>query len=379
MLASLLTRQGFDRTLTLFAVRPRAATHTILLFFTYIRLVLISTPLSGLLNIAVCYVTIGASPSIALALILFILPTLVAISFLTAGYHTGFGRTISASIQQPGFSAALTAAISTAMHYWGASPDVVIVYFVVTALLSCFGFYRILRGSGQPMRQLAKNAAGLKVSIRELASRYSRRYLVINFFTTFSSVYFISFLAFFVSTDVIGQFKIVERLAMVIAFNLSFINIILPASAISHRLVKDQSRFDKSIRLTFLFQYVTGCGIFLTYLAFMNPIMDWMQIDNIAMYILLLSAQLINALTGPVRVILMYLGGQQILQTSAIVETFGSAILYWILYNAFSLTGLAVGYFTAIATPNLILAWIVHRRYGIIPLPFVSPAEIRRS
>jgi hypothetical protein len=202
---------------------------------------------------------------------------------------------------------------------------------------------------------------------------------VINFFTTFSSVYFISFLALFVPHDDIGQFRVVERLALVIAFNLTFINIILPASAIGQRLANDHARFERAMRQTFLFQYATGLGIFLVYLVFANRIMAWIGIDNLALFLLPLAAQLINALTGPVRVILMYMNGQGVLQVSAIIETIGSALLYWVLYGAYGITGLAIAYFLAIALPNVVLAWIVHARFGIVPLPFVAQAAGRRN
>ena len=124
---------------------------------------------------------------------------------------------------------------------------------------------------------------------------------------------------------------------------------------------------------------LTGLGIFLFYLLFMDGILAWIGVHNVLLYVLLLSAQLVNALTGPVRVILMYLNGQKVLQVSAIVETFGSALLYWILYGAWGLTGLAVAYFLAISVPNIILAWIVYSRFGIVPLPFVSPVRGNRD
>ncbi len=373
MLASLLSRQGFDRTLTLFAVRPKASRHTYALFQSYVRSIILSTPLSGLLNVLVYYVTIGPTPSIFMTGALLLLPTVVAISSLAAGYFTGFGKTVSASIQQPGFSFALTSFVLVMSFLIDIEPNVYAVYFFVASALSSVGLYRILRGKGDKLLALIRAPGKLKKSIHALALGYSRRYLVINFFTTFSSVYFISFLALFVASDAIGQFKVVERLAMVIAFNLTFINIILPARAITQRLANDHTRFDRSMRITFLFQYATGFGVFLIYLAFMNQITEWIEVDNLVLYILLLAAQLINALTGPVRVILMYLDGQHVLQVSAILETFGSAILYWILYKAYGLTGLAIAYCLAISLPNLVLAWVVYKRYGIIPLPFVSP------
>jgi len=80
-----------------------------------------------------------------------------------------------------------------------------------------------------------------------------------------------------------------------------------------------------------------------------------------------------------VRVILMYMKGQRVLQVSAIIETFGSALLYWILYDTYGMVGLAVAYFLAISLPNIILAGIVYKRFGVVPLPFVSQAAGPRS
>jgi hypothetical protein len=379
MLASLLSRQGFDRTLTLFAVRPKAALHTRSLFQSYARSIIVTTPLAGLLNVLVYYATIGQALSTFMTVVLLLLPTVVALSSLAAGYFTGLGQTISASIQQPGFSFALTSLALVTSFLLGIKLNVYAAYFLVAAGLSVFGLYRIVRGTGDNLTVLLTAPGHLKKSISSLALRYSRRYLMINFFTTFSSVYFISFLALFVASESIGQFKVVERLATVIAFNLTFINIVLPARAISQRLADDHIQFDRSMRATFLFQYATGLGIFLIYLAFVNQITEWIEVDNLALYVLLLAAQLINALTGPVRVILMYLNGQRVLQISAILETFGSAFLYWFLYNAYGLTGLAIGYFLAISIPNLVLAWIVYTRFGIIPFPFVSPVAGSRK
>ncbi len=379
MLASLIARQGLDRTLVLFAVRPKVAKHAIPLFVAYIRRVAIGAPLSGAINIGVYYAVFDNYPSVAMALILLLLPAVVAISFLAAGYFTGFGRTIAATIQQPGFAAALSAVLLSSCYWLGLAPDVFGTYFVITTLLALIGVYRIVRASGQSLAGLSHAYRQLKSSIYALALRYSRRYFVINFFTTFSSVYFISFLALFVSSEMIGEFKVVERLAMVIAFNLTFINIILPESAISKRLVNDHAEFDRSIRWTFLFQYVSGCGIFLLCMIFMAQIMLWMETQSTDLYVLLLSAQLVNALTGPVRVLLMYLGGQNVLQISAVLETIFSALLYWYLYGRLGLTGLGIAYFVAIALPNVVLAGIVYGRYGIVPLPFVSPLKARHQ
>lgn len=373
MLASLLSRQGFDRTLTLFAVRPKASRHTLPLFQSYVWAIIAWSPLAGVLNIAVHYATIGQVPSIGLAILLLLLPAVVAMSSLAAGYFTGFGRTVAATIQQPGFAIALTALALGTCFVVGAELDVYATYFCFASGLALLGLHRILGGTGFRCKVFLDARAHMKDGLYRLAARYSCRFLVINFFTTFSSVYFISFLALFVSGESIGQFRVVERLAMVIAFNLTFVNIILPARAISQRLANDDRQFDRSMRSTFLFQYATGLAIFLIYIVFMDQITAWIKVDNLALYVLLLTAQLINALTGPVRVILMYLNGQRVLQVSAIVETFGSALLYWILYGAYGMTGLAIAYFLAISVPNIVLASIVYARFGIIPVPFVSP------
>jgi O-antigen/teichoic acid export membrane protein len=372
MLASLISRQGFDRTLTLFAVRPRTSHHALSLFRSYARLIVLWLPLAGALNVLAYLATVPAPPAPGTVVLLVALPTVVALSSLAAGYFTGTGRTAAATVQQPGFSVALTALVLATSFAIGVELDVYAAYCAVAALIAGSGLLRILRAQG------AETASGAPPArVTRLARDYSRRFLVINFFTTFSSVYFISFLALFVAHDVIGQFRVVERLALVVAFNLTFINIILPAGAIGERLAKNQPRFDRAMRQTFLFQYTTGLAIFLAYLAFMNPIMSWIGVDNAYLYLLPLVAQLINALTGPVRVVLMYMGGQRVLQVSAVVETFGSALLYWFLYLAWGATGLAVAYLLAIAVPNILLAWIVHARYGIVPLPFVSPSTDR--
>jgi len=372
MLASLVSRQGFDRTLTLFAVRQRASGHALPLFRSYARSIVLWLPLTGLLNVLVYLATIPQAPASGTIVQLLLLPTVVALSSLAAGYFTGTGRTTAATVQQPGFSVAVTAFVLAACFALGVPLDVYATYFAVAVLLAASGLVRILRGT--PRTRSAAAAGGVPARVARLARGYSRRYFVINFFTTFSSVYFISFLALFVAHDLIGQFRVVERLALVIAFNLTFINILLPAGAIGRRLAKDHARFDRAMRQTFLFQYATGLGIFLLYLVFMDRVMAWIEVDNPFLYVLPLAAQLVNALTGPVRVILMYLGGQRVLQVSAVAETLGAALLYWALYAAWGLTGLAVAYFLAIAVPNLVLAGIVHARFGIVPLPFVTPS-----
>jgi O-antigen/teichoic acid export membrane protein len=378
MLASLISRQGFDRTLTLFALRPKASRHVLPLFRSYARSIVLWLPLTGLLNVLVYLATIPQAPAPVTTIQLLLLPTVVALSSLASGYFTGAGRTAAATVQQPGFSVAVTALVLASCFALGSALDVYATYFTVAVLLAASGLLRILRSRPGARTEPAGTGSGMPVRIARLARGYSRRYLVINFFTTFSSVYFISFLALFVAHDLIGQFRVVERLAMVIAFNLTFINIILPAGAIGRWLAKDHSRFDRAMRQTFLFQYATGLGIFLLYLAFMDRIMAWIEVDNPFLYLLPLVAQLVNALTGPVRVILMYLGGQRVLQVSAVAETLGSALLYWWLYAAWGLTGLAVAYFIAIAAPNLVLAAIVYARFGIVPLPFVAQAARRR-
>lgn len=373
MLASLISRQGFDRTLTLFAVRSRASRHALPLFRSYARSIVLWLPLTGLLNVLVYLVTIPQAPAPGTIVQLLLLPTVVALSSLASGYFTGTGRTTAATVQQPGFSVAVTALVLASCFELGAELDVYATYFAIAAVLAAWGLLRILRSRPGAGTEPAAAGTGAPVRIARLARGYSRRYLVINFFTTFSSVYFISFLALFVAHDLIGQFRVVERLALVIAFNLTFINIILPAGAIGRWLDKDHARFERAMRQTFLFQYATGLGIFLLYLALMDRIMAWIEVDNPFLYLLPLVAQLVNALTGPVRVILMYLGGQRVLQVCAVAETLGSALLYWWLYAAWGVTGLAVAYFIAIAVPNLVLAAIVYARFGIIPLPFVAP------
>jgi O-antigen/teichoic acid export membrane protein len=373
MLASLVSRRGFDRTLTLFAVRPRASRYALPLFRSYARNIAWWTPLVGLLNLLIYHATIAQPPSIGTTVALFLAPTMVALSSLAAGYFTGSGKTVAATLQQPGFSVAVTAFVLSLCFLLGIALDVVATYFAVATCLALFGMQRLLRHTAATR---SSSGTGDRATGRmyRMALHYSRRYLVINFFTTFSSVYFISFLALFVPNDAIGQFRVVERLALVIAFNLTFINIILPARAIGQRLANDHSQFDKAMRQTFLFQYATGFGIFLVYVVFTRQIMAWIEVYDLALYLLPLAAQLINALTGPVRVILMYMKGQRVLQVSAIVETFGSALLYWVLYRAYGMVGLAVAYFLAISLPNIILAGIVYARLGIVPLPFVSQA-----
>jgi hypothetical protein len=378
MLASLISRQGYDRTLTLFALRPMASRHAPSLFRSYARSIVLWLPLTGLLNVLVYLATIPQAPTPGTIVQLLLLPTVVALSSLASGYFTGVGRTTAATVQQPGFSVAVTAFVLAACFALGVPLDVYATYFAVAILLAASGLLRILRGRPGAPTGPAATAGGIPAHIARLARGYSRRYFIINFFTTFSSVYFISFLALFVAHDLIGQFRVVERLALVIAFNLTFVNILLPASAIGQRLAKDHARFEQAMRQTFVFQYATGLGIFLIYLVFMDRIMAWIEVDNPFLYVLPLAAQLVNALTGPVRVILMYLGGQRVLQVCAVAETFGSALLYWVLYAAWGLTGLAVAYFLAIAVPNLVLAGIVHSRFGIVPLPFVTPSARRR-
>ncbi len=372
MLASLISRRGFDRTLTLFAVRPRASRYALPLFRSYARTITFWTPLVGVLNLLVYRATIADPPSISTMIVLILLPTMVAYSSLAAGYFTGAGRTVAATVQQPGFSVAITALVLAACYLLGIAPDVIATYFAVATCLALVGLLRIIRRTAQ--QRVASFGAGERPASRiyRMARNYSRRYLVINFFTTFSSVYFISFLALFVSDGAIGEFRVVERLALVISFNLTFINIILPARAIGQKLANDHSRFDRAMRQTFLFQYATGCAMFLIYVVFARQIMAWIEVDNLALYLLPLAAQWINALTGPVRVILMYMNGQRVLQVSAIIETCASAVLYWVLYGAYGMTGLAIAYFVAISLPNLILAWIVYARFGVVPLPFVS-------
>lgn len=378
MLASLLSRQGYDRTLTLFAVRPRASLHASSLFRSYARSIVLWLPLTGLLNVLVFYATNPGSPPLDTTIQLLLLPTVVAISSLAAGYFTGTGRTVAATVQQPGFAIAVTALVLAACFGLGVRLDVYATYFAVAVGLALVGVHRILRGTGARRARTAGAGGRLTARIDRLARGHSRRYLVINFFTTFSSVYFISFLALFVAHDAIGQFRVVERLALVIAFNLTFINVILPTSAIGQWLANDHARFDRAMRQTFLFQYATGLGIFLVYMVFMDRIMGWIEVDDPVLYALPLAAQLVNALTGPVRVILMYMNGQRVLQVSAIVETCGSALLYWFLYGAYGPAGLAVAYFVAIALPNIVLAWVVYARFGIAPVPFVSPAAVPR-
>jgi len=379
MLASLVSRRGFDRTLTLFAVRPKASQYALPLFRTYARNIALWTPLVGLLNLLIYQATIAQPPAIGTMVALVLAPTMVALSSLAAGYFTGAGRTIAATLQQPGFSVAVTALVLALCFSLGIALDVVVTYFAVATCLALFGMQRLLRRMAAERSASAGTGDRAKRRMYRMALHYSRRYLVINFFTTFSSVYFISFLALFVPNDAIGQFRVVERLALVIAFNLTFINIILPARAIGQRLANDLSQFDRAMRHTFLFQYATGFGIFLVYVAFARQIMAWIEVYDLALYLLPLTAQLINALTGPVRVILMYMKGQRVLQVSAIIETFGSALLYWVLYDTYGMVGLAVAYFLAISLPNIILAGIVYKRFGVVPLPFVSQAAGPRS
>jgi O-antigen/teichoic acid export membrane protein len=379
MLASLISRQGFDRTLTAFAVRPRASAHAQPLFWSYARTIAAWSPLTGMLNVLAYRPTVGQISSVGMVILLLLLPAIVALSALAAGYFTGFGRTVAASVQQPAFSVALTAAALAGALLIGIRPDVYATYSCVAAGLALVGLHRIRRDAHAGGTGVARSHRRLPAGIRRLSLQFSRRYLVINFFTTFSSVYFISFLALFVSGESIGEFRVVERLALVIAFNLTFINIVLPGAAIRQRLAGDHDRFDRAMRLTFLFQYATAIPICVVYLLFMGRITAWLGIDNAWLYVLLLGAQLINALTGPVRVILMFLNGQRVLQVCSIAETFGSALLYWVLYSAYGVTGLAIAYFLAISVPNLLLAWIVHARFGIIPLPFVPPAYASRA
>lgn len=371
MLTTLLARQGYDRTIILFQTRKRLSRYTNQLFYKYIKHIALIAPLAGGINLAAYAFATDGLPETGLLFIIILLPFVVAISFMVAGYFIGAGNIVAATIQQPGFSAGITTIAIAVAISMGLKPDLLIVFFVSTCLVAVLGIihillqFEILRGSG--IEKIARDRKG----VMEISRNTSMRYLFINLFTTFSSVYFFAYLALFVTPAEIGSFRAVERLAMVIAFNLSFINIIMPGNAIKLFNTNERFKFDQAIRNTFLFQYVTGLGLFVSMIIFKEPVMLWIEVDSMVLFTLPLLAQLINALTGPVRVILMYLGGQKILQTSVALETLGSMILYWVCYKLYGVDGLAMGYFIAIATPNLLLALIVYRMYGIIPFPLV--------
>jgi len=369
MLVSLLMRQGFDRTLILIGARNHLSKHTGHLFNFYFRAILLVSPLFGLINILVFVATSSTLSLGNLWFIIAALPIVFACSFLVAGLFTGLGKTVSAAIQQPGFSSGITSCILIFSYAFNVMPDVFLTYFLVACFVSISGIAKIYLNNSIETGSFLRSKNVLPTLLKKAAKLSSRRYLVINFFTTFNSVCFPTFLALFVTDSLIGEFKVVERLAMVIAFNLSFINIILPSKSINKFNVKDSSGFCKSIQYTFMFQYLTAGALFLAFLLFKEQLSTWLEIKNESLFYLLLIAQLINAFTGPVRVLLMYMGGQRILQFSAIVETIASMALYWSMYALYGLTGLAVSYFLAISIPNIILACIVFRRFGIIPLP----------
>ncbi len=370
--STLLLRQGFDRTLILIGVRKKLSSHVKCFFTNYLKKILFLSPVFGVLNLGVFYFTSGVPENSTTVLVLLLLPLLFSTSFLVSGYFTGTGKTVSATIQQPGFSAAITTIILFSCTLAKTPENLILAYFVVVLGTCLFGLLRLSFFDQRAYRATGKKRITKNQLVQKVSSAYSRRYLVINFFTTFSSVYFITYLALFVSDELIGEFKVVERVAMVIAFNLSFINVILPSKSIHKFNKNDMKGFAHSIKLTFLFQYITGGCLALLLIVFGSQATGLLELSNAYLYYFLITAQLINSLTGPVRVLLMYLGGQKVLQISAIAETIGSMVLYWTLYTWLGLTGLAIGYFIAISTPNIVLACIVYKRFGIIPLPITQ-------
>lgn len=377
MLTSLLLRQGFDRTLVLVGVKNKLSRLADPLFGLFAKKILVVSPFIGLINLAMFYFTSGVPETKQLAVIVFALPILFACSFLVAGYFTGAGKTVSATLQQPGFSAGITAIILIVTYKETLSQNIYLTYVLVVFSVTLYGLLRVF--INKPVNKTQRSVpVNLKPLIIKKTRAYSARYLIINFFTTFSSVYFISYLALFVSDSTIGEFKVVERLAMVISFNLSFINVILPSKSINKYNSNNMDGFAKSVQDTLMFQYITAIAVFLPLVLFGDYVMEYLEVDNPKLYYFLLFAQLINALTGPVRIFLMYMGGQNILLLSAVLETIGSMILYWLLFNWGGSTGLAYAYFIAISTPNLILSWVVYKRFGIIPLPFTKQSLLQK-
>lgn len=372
MLVTLLARQGFDRTVIMFRARPSAAHFGEILFHRYTRTILFVTPVVGALNVAIFALWKGGAPDLLLGVTLFTLPAAIALSAMAAGHFTGDGRAAAAMIQQPGFPAGIASLVLAGGILAGTPPDPFLIFLAASVVVALIGVADVLRSSGQRLGALLQAPAPLPGRIRRLADGRSREFLVINFFTTFTSVFFFSYLAFFVATHDIGELRTIERVAQVLAFNLTFLNIILPGSAIRSYNANDHRAFDRAMSRVFIFQYATSLALFGGLWLFRGRLMPWLELSSPTLFLLPLLAQLINALTGPVRVLLMYLGGQGVLRVSVILETAGSALLYWTCYHRYGLNGLAWAYFLSIAVPNLVLAGIVYLRYGIVPLPFVG-------
>lgn len=371
MLITLLTRRGYDRTLILFQARESVRRFAPRLFWRYAQVVLTVSPFAALVNVALYWGWVGRPESLMCWTSLAVLPAALALSALAGGYFSGGGRSAAAMIQQPGFAMGIASLVIGGGLLAGLRLPPIPTFTAAACLVAIVGLARVSRDGGDAWSAAWRRRVDVPSHLARLADRQSRGYLVINFFTTFSSVFFFSYLALFVSALEIGQFRGAERLAQLLAFNLTFINVVLPGTAIRAYHDRDFDAFARHMSRVFQFQWVTTAALFIALVVFRQPLMRWLEIPSLDELLLPLFAQFVNAVTGPVRVLLMYLGANATLQTSVIIEALASAVLYWTLYAAMGLKGISIAYFLAIAVPNVVLAGIVYRRFGVLPLPWV--------
>ena len=331
----------------------RAQRYTYSVFIEYERRILLNALLLGLANTCVLWL-IGIEDQIILACA-FIAPGAAALAALRSGLEVGAGRAASAALLMPSFFLAVSAALIYGVHnVTGYTIPPEPMYVLVTLFSLIASMLKTRELSGQP-HLLNSNVTRY---LRALKKR-SREFLAINLLTSFNATLFFSYLGFFLSLEEVGEFRVAERMAQVVVFNLAIINLIAPRQ-IASRINNNNPGPDlwRRLKLIYAFQISTTAIAILGVVAFYNYEPAGLRFGDPFVIVLPVLAQAISALTGPTRVLLMYTGRRRFVTFVAVFECLSALVLYPILYSVYELLGVAAAYALIVAVSNAVVFYV---------------------
>jgi len=185
-------------------------------------------------------------------------------------------------------------------------------------------------------------------------------------------------LGFYASAAEAGIFGAATRVALLVSFFLLAVNTVLaPRFAALHQQGKVHAIARLSRRFA-LFVTVAASPFFLMFIFAGDWVMGLFGPDFAAggkVLAILAVGQLINALTGPVGVILMMGGQEKDLQTGSLVAVATLLILAFLLVPTMNAAGAAIASATASIVTSVLATVFVWKRFGVIALPLVPTSR----
>ncbi|MFQ5550830.1 MAG: oligosaccharide flippase family protein [Gemmatimonadales bacterium] len=187
-------------------------------------------------------------------------------------------------------------------------------------------------------------------------------------------------LGLYVSKSEVGAYGAASRLALFATFGTSAIN------TIAAPMIASMSTADRPALQQVLSYAATGIFVF-AILSWLGVVLfgDWMLSFfgpgfplAFPALIVLVTGQLVNALTGSIGVVLSMTGHQRLLSALMVFPTIGNILLNLAFVRSYGMVGAAIASAVSLAIWNVSLVFLARKKTGVDP-SFLSLALIRRG